>query len=88
MEMLLKEIKDEILKKGDGFGILRSNHDITSSSSDCRGNASKCNQNQGASFYVEKAKSIMESNGYLNYVISTEKRNMVQLEAELEFELE
>ncbi|CAL9037003.1 unnamed protein product [Musa banksii] len=37
---------------------------------------------------MEEAKSTIESDGHLNYVISTEKRNIDQLEAKLEFELE
>ena len=37
---------------------------------------------------MEEAKSTIESDGHSNYVISTEKWNIDQLEAKLEFELE
>ncbi|CAL9071130.1 unnamed protein product [Musa textilis] len=92
MEMLLKEIKEEIPKKDTGFGIIRSNHNFASSSSDCSRYVSEYNpisfQNHRADFCTEEAKSAMESDRHSNYELDNENRSMDRLEAELAFELE
>ncbi|KAJ8497278.1 hypothetical protein OPV22_007830 [Ensete ventricosum] len=92
LEVLLKEIKEELPKKDTGFGIIRSNHNFVSSSSDCSRDVSDYNpisfQNHRADFHMEAAKSTVESDRRTNYELGTENRGMDQLEAELLFELE
>lgn len=92
MEMLLKEIKEEIPKKDTGFGIIRSNHNFVSSLSDCSRDVSEYNpvsfQIHRAGFHMEEAKSTVESDRHSNNELDNENRSMDQLEAELAFELE
>ncbi|XP_065040719.1 protein POLAR LOCALIZATION DURING ASYMMETRIC DIVISION AND REDISTRIBUTION-like isoform X1 [Musa acuminata AAA Group] len=91
MEMLLKEIKEEIPKKDTGFGIIRSNHNFVSSLSDCSRDVSEYNpisfQNHRADFHMEEAKSTVESDRHSNNELDNENQSMDQLEAELAFEL-
>lgn len=88
MEMLLKEIRSEVVNTHVASGVLNPGHEFASSSN-CSGVVSKFNntsfQDYGPNFHMEEVKSTAESRHLNDHI---RNQSMDEMEAELAFELE